>query len=294
MPAVPVAALAVSAYGAYKGAKNQSEANKIAKQGMQQSQSNATNYGNMGSEQYGKKNAFQDNMMGQYQSMLDKVRSGEADMGSAGGWVGPDYSGVQGDWENLKNTGGWSDRDKAAFSAVSNAPISGFYTGMKNDLARSNAATGGYAGYNSQSAKLSRDAARSGYLTALNTENTMQSDIRNRKESALQALTQMAQSQAHSTPGSAGSFGSEMDILGRMQSLGGSYNDIPYWQLQQGGQGQALGAGNTYGQGIQQPSPWLGFASNVAQAGLGAYNAYKGSKGGGIDYGNLRGEGGQF
>jgi hypothetical protein len=228
--------------------------------------------GGRADEQYAKKNQFQDMMMGQYQNLLNQAGAGTLDMGSAGGWVGPDYSGVQGDWENLKDTGGWSDRDKAAFSAVTTAPISGFYTGMKNDLARANAATGGYAGYNSQAAKLGRDAAKQGYLTALESEGTMQKDIRDRKLQALQSLTQMAQSKAHSTPGSAGSYGATMDILGRMQGLGAGINDLPYSGMQAGSFGPAIGSITSR---VDETPGWQkalqSFGGPLISAGLGAF-----------------------
>ena len=228
--------------------------------------------GNRADETYAKKNQYQDMMMGEYQKLLQGANEGTLDMGSAGGWVGPDYSGVQGGWENLRDTGGWSDRDKQAFSAVTTAPISGFYTGMKNDLARANAATGGYAGYNSQSAKLGRDAAKQGYLTALESESTMQKDIRDRKEKGLEALTQMAASQAHSTPGSSGSYGSQMDILGRMQGLGAGYNDLPYSGLQLQSFGPGLSSINSR---VDETPAWqkmaMSYGPSLISAGLGAF-----------------------
>ena len=227
--------------------------------------------GGRADETYAKKNQYQDMMMGEYQKLLSGASDGTLDMGSAGGWVGPDYSKVRPEWENLMATGGWSDRDKAAFSAVTTAPISGFYTGMKNDLARSNAATGGYAGYNSQSAKLGRDASRQGYLTALESEGTMQKDIRDRKYQGLQGLTSLEASLAHSTPGSSGSYGASMDILNQMQRLGAGYNDLPYSGLQAGSFGPGI---QSVASRVDETPAWqkiaTSFAPSAISAGIGA------------------------
>jgi len=60
-----------------------------------------------------------------------------------------------------------------------------------------------------------------------------------------------------------------MRYLQGLEGLQG--NDLPYWQLQQGGQ-------NASNQMSNQQSPWVNFAGNAVNAAAGAYQNYQTKK----------------
>lgn len=214
--------------------------------------------------------------------------------GGAPAWVDP-ATGMRSDiysrYQNLADTGGWTDDQMRDYRSWTTAPISGFYTGLKNQLIRANNAMGGYAGYNSQTAKLSRDAARQGFLTAMESESGLQDMIRSAKERGLAGMAQEAEAiSGASRPmgggggGGGGAGSSDEDYyLRRLEGLMG--NDLPYWQLQNQGYGNSIDAinarvkGNTWGTvgGIAG-----GVIGGVAGGPAGAYAGYNlGSRAGG-------------
>lgn len=171
-------------------------------------------------------------------------------------------------YKNMMETGGMTDADKANYRSWTTAPISGFYTGLKNQMARANNALGGYAGYNSQNAKLTRDAARQGFLTAQESESGLLDKL---NENKFRGAAGYNSSFHKGSPGSAG-VSSEDYYLNKMAGLMGDTKDLPYANLQLGGYG--AGSANVNNRVDETPT-WqkalMGAIPGVASAAVGAF-----------------------
>jgi len=265
------------------GNKSQKKTNQMLGQQTQAISQFGSHIGQAGQDEMAWKRGLRENIASTY---WDKINgTGEEGGGGGGGgapaWVDPATgmrSDIYGRYTNLADTGGWTDPEKTDFRSWTTAPIAGFYTGLKNQLTRANNATGGYAGYNSQTAKLGRDAARQGFLTALESESGLQDMIRSAKERGIAGMSQTAENiSGASRPmggggGGGGGEGDEDDYyLRRLEGLMG--NDLPYWQMQQGSYPQGTQSINAR---VDETPAWQKMAMSLApsaiNAGIGAFS----------------------
>lgn len=217
---------------------------------MQQQYS--TNMGERSSSEYDWRTGQRQQIADAYWNKINGLNADGSSSGGGGGgapaWVDPS-TGMRSDiysrYKALADTGGWTPDQMRDYRSWTTAPISGFYTGMKNSMIRANNAMGGYAGYNSQNAKLTRDSARQGYLAALQSEDDLQNQIRSAKERGLAGMASEAEaisSASRPMGGGGGGGGSDDDksdyYLRQLTGLMGGAEDLPYAQLQ----GQGLNA----------------------------------------------------
>lgn len=210
--------------------------NKSAKQNNQAVTNFGSTMGDRSTKEYDFRTSTRDKILGEYQKLYEGAPE---TVGGSGAYDDPEQ-GLRQDvydrYKNLADTGGWTEGDKAGYRSWTTAPISGFYTGLKDQMARQNNAIGGYAGYNSQNAKLARDAARQGYTTAQESESGLQDMIRSAKERGIQGMGSQAERLASGHhAGSAGSStgpGTQDYYLRQMTGLMGDAEDLPYAKLQ--------------------------------------------------------------
>lgn len=191
---------------------------------------------------------------------------------------------------NLAETGGWTEPELANYRSWTTASTPGFYTGLKNELERMNAASGGYAGYNSQAAKLSRDAARRAFETTQESESGLQQMVREAKERGLAGMQsevarrralQAAKRGGGGGGGGGGYGGSEKDYyLRQLTGLMGGAEDLPYAQMQLGSFGPAL---QSIGMRVDETPGWqralTGLAGAAIPSAFGAFGGGGGSRG---------------
>ena len=255
------------------------EKNKQLGQQRQLQNTYANQMGERSQNEYDYRTGTRDYLTGQYK---DLAGGAPTLVGGSAAWTNP-MAGlldpVMAGYQDLYKTGGWTPEEMAGYRSWTTAPISGFYQGLKNQLERSNNAIGGYVGYNSQSAKLGRDAARQGFQTAQESESGLQQMIREAKLQGLQGMNQIAQEKmAAYHPGSAGSaggVGSQDYYLNKLGSLMGGAEDLQYGQMAQGG----YNAGADTANNIASTTPlWQQSLASIAPA---AANAAIGSFTGG-------------
>lgn len=138
-----------------------------------------------------------DKSMGMYQGAYDKAfnpasnpaYSGFASMAGNGGLDPADLADQErnigayreeGDFgRNLMDTGGWSAADKQNLRARSSSGIPAMFSGLRNQMATSSAAQGGYSpGYTSQISKSMRDQTSAAIDNTRNTELGLADSIR--------------------------------------------------------------------------------------------------------------------
>lgn len=94
-------------------------------------------------------------------------------------------------------TGGYSDQDIANERLRGSSTVSALYKNQMDNLARQRAITGGLTpGYGAAQRAMTRDLAQQQADAALNTENTLQTNIRNNKFQGMQAATTAGLQQA--------------------------------------------------------------------------------------------------
>ncbi len=250
-PAVIGAGIAAAGTIASQAMKNKAESDARKANNANLNTANAANqaYANtMGSRSENEYN-YRTGLRGDITNQLwNKYQGAPTTTGGRAAYYDP-YQNLRQDvynqYADLAKTGGWTPEDIQGYRSWTTAPITGFYAGLKNQMARANNATGGYAGYNSQSAGLARDAARQGYLAALQSEGDLQDKIRAAK---LQGLSGMASEAERlnagyhaAVAGSAGGPGTQDYYLKQLMGMMGTAEDLPYAQLQATG----LGLGNT-------------------------------------------------
>lgn len=277
------------------GNKSQKKTNQLlGNQTNLINQNAAANNARSGSE-YDYRTSTRDYLTNSYKNLangLDINGNPIAASGGGGGggggeaaWVDPATGmrqSVYDQYKNLADTGGWTPDEMTNYRSWTTAPIAGFYTGLKNDLQRRNNAIGGFAGYNSQSAKMARDAARQGFQTAQESESGLQQMIRDAKLQGIQGMESTANDiSAASRPrgggggggGGGGAGSSEQDYyLRQLQGLMGGSEDLPYAQL--GNQGLGMGTQSIAARVDETPA-WQKMATSLipsaANAALGAF-----------------------
>lgn len=303
MPAaVPVAVMAAGAI-ASKVAKN--------KQASKQAKNNQTAIGKVndvnqgfGDELrgYGQEDrSYQTGQRGKITDAYWDLYNGGEDDGSGGGGGGgftPTIADARMNeampfYRDAMNTGLFSEQDKNDWRARTALSNDSTFAGLKRSLDQGAAIRGGgYAGYNSQLAALGRDKAREMEAARLNSEGTLQSQIRDNRfrggegvgkydtefmgnERMVEGMRNAAGAAAagRASAGADDDFRRKMSILGAMRDLRGeSGSDLPYFSM----------TGNQYGRLAANPetagTPWYGTAGDIAQ---GAASAYVGGGGGG-------------
>jgi hypothetical protein len=230
--------------------------------------------GARGANEYDFRTGARGNLWDRYSQLADGAP--ELTGGSAGtaDWYGPAADFYRG----MMETGGMTDADKTNYRSWTTAPIAGFYQGLKSEMARKNNAIGGYAGYNSQNAKLGRDAARQGFLTAQESESGLL-DMINRNK--FQGAGGLESSFHKGTPGSAGSrggVGSQDYYLNKMEGLMEGAEDLPYSQMQGGAYNNAYqGVTNRRDETPGWQKALTGIVPAAASAAVGAFTGGGGS-----------------
>lgn len=170
-------------------------------------------------------------------------------------------------YRGMMDNGGFSDADKANYRSWTTAPIAGFYEGLKRNLSRQNAASGGFVGYNSQSAKMGRDAARQGALTAQESESNLLDMINKNKFQGAAGLNASYHPAVAGSAGSRGGAGSKDYYLDRLTGLMGGAEDLPYSQLA----GNEYNAGvNTIHDRVDETPTWQKMVGSILPAAAGA------------------------
>ncbi len=253
---------------------------KKTNQMLEQQTNIARDYGNTMGERATNEYNYRTGLRGDITNELwNQYKGAPETVGGSAGYTDP-YQNLRQDiydkYADLAKTGGWTPEDITGYRSWTTAPISGFYAGLKNQMARANNATGGYAGYNSQSAGLARDAARQGYMTALQSESDLQDKIRAAKLKGLEGMASEAERlNAGVHRGSAGSStgaGSQDYYLRQLQGMMGGAEDLQYAQLQ----GGAIPMGTNTITGRQDETPaWqraiTGIVPGVANAAANAF-----------------------
>ena len=258
-----------------KGAKN---TNRLLEE--QRSRNNAAGdvFGERSAAEYNWKTSGRQDLWNRYNELSQSAP--ELVGGSAGtaDWWDPaaDF------YKGMMESGGFTDADKANYRSWTTAPISGFYQGLKNEMARKNNAIGGYAGYNSQAAKLSRDAARQGFLTAQESESGLLDMINKNKFAGASGYNSSFHKGSPGSAGSRGGVGSQDYYLNKMEGLMGGASDLPYAGLQLSGYG--AGSQNVNSRVDETPG-WqkalMGAIPGIAGAAVGAFTGGGGGRGNG-------------
>lgn len=239
--------------------------------------------------------------------------SGLGQDGGSGGGGGPAYSALN--WKDARmneampgyrdfaNTGGFDTGQMQDYRSRATSTLPAIYEGLKGDLGRLNAASGGQnVGFNSQMAKLAREAGYGGQRVATDAEAGLQDMIRKNKMLGLEGVgkydtefmgneqrveglrnqeiananARAASNAANARAGSDADFRNKMAILGEMRGLRGeSGSDLPYFDRDLAGQRQALG---TIG-ARQNEGGFMDTLGKVANTGLGVAGAFMGPSG---------------
>lgn len=243
------------------GGKKETNRQLSAQAGLQNQYANQM--GGRGESEYNYRSGLRDTITNEYLKAMQNAPT------VAGGSAGtPDWWGPAADfYKNLMETGGWSPEEMANYRSWTTAPISGFYTGLKNQLQRQNAAIGGSVGYNSQTAKLARDAARQGFQTAQESESGLQQMIREAKERGAAGYQSSYHKGSGGSAGYAGAPGSKDYYLRQLTGLMGGAEDLPYSELQGGGLRSAAG---TIGSRVDETPGWQKALMGVIPSAAGA------------------------
>lgn len=202
---------------------------------------------------------------------------GQAGEMGGGGGGGPAYTALQyadpreneamAFYRQLQQTGGWSTPEMQDFRARATSTMPSFFEGLRNQLSAQQAG-GGSVGYSSQMAKLARDASRGAADVQLGAETDLAERIRSGRERGAGGVERLdealigrqmqvererlqeqrnAQAAASAAAGrrrtaADEAFRNRMAILGERRGLRGeSGSDLPYFDRQLAGMGQATG-----------------------------------------------------
>lgn len=195
-------------------------------------------FGDRSAAEYNWKTSARQDLWNEYNA----ARQGAPEL--VGGYAGtPDWYGPAADfYRSMMETGGVTDADKANIRSLASAVPTGLYAGLKNNMTRMNAATGGYAGYNSQLAKLGREGAREGSRAIQESEAGILDMINRNKFQAAQGLESSFHKGSPGSAGSRGGVGSSDYYLNKMEGLMEGTTDLPYANLQLGAYGAGTGA----------------------------------------------------
>lgn len=254
-------------------------ANKQAKKNAQNIQGADTKYNDINKGFADKMGGIGDANRGQNSGILDSIMGGAGNLWNQAGQDGPSFdpkmSESQGFYRNAMNTGLFDDAQKNDFRARGAIQNDQIFQGLSRRLNQgANVRGGGFAGYSGQNALLQRDAARQGEENRLNTEGTLQGQIRqnmfggaggvasNDQDFARQGLAS-AQLQGQNLDRQ---FGQKAGVLGMLQNIRTQgTNDLPYYNQ----------AGDAYrGYRVtpeQAGTPWYGTVGDAAQGVAGAY-----------------------
>jgi hypothetical protein len=185
------------------------------------------------------------------------------------------------------NTGGYTPQQKAEYLAYTGAVVPSFYQGLRGNMARANAATGGYSGYNTQTRALNRDAARQGFLTNLEAKSGLETNIRDNRFRGMNAvggfdteyMNRLDKARAEASANARAGQNDRDSYLRALTGLMGSYDDIPYAGLQLSGYSQGMQGVNSR---VSETPAWqqmaLGLIPSAANAALGIWGGGSGGQ----------------
>lgn len=265
------------------GSGGAKKTNQMLAQQTQQANAYGNTMGARSGAEYDWRTQARQNLWDRYS---DLASGAPTTVGGSAAWTDPEQGlrqDIYGRYQNLADTGGWTPEEMANYRSWTTAPIAGFYQGLKSQLERQNNAIGGYVGYNSQSAKLARDAARQGFSTAQESESGLQQMIREAKLQGLAGMSAEAERLASGHhAGSAGSStgpGTEDYYLRQMQGLMSGAEDLPYAQAQLAGYNAGTGAVNNR---VNETPAWqkalTAIVPAAANAAVGAFTGGGGSR----------------
>jgi len=278
------------------GNKSAKTTNKMLGQQAKSANQFATQMGGYGAEDRTFGNQSRSQIDQAYQDLYNQAGEGGGGGGGGGSynplqWANARENEALAGYRNLRDTGGWDPSQMADFRARASSGQGGFFEGLKNQLSAAQAG-GGSVGYGSQMAKLARDAGRSLGESQLGAETDLQGQIRSAKERGLGGVgtydtefmgnqqrveglrnqeIQNANAAASAAAGRRGAaaddaFRNRMAILGERRGLRGeSGSDLPYFDRQLAGMGQA--SGNITSR-VNEPS-FFDRAMQVGQLGAG-------------------------
>lgn len=197
----------------------------------------ASSMGDRSAAEYQRRNEQGDYLWNQFANRLGNAPTLTGGHAGTADWYGP----AANFYRNMMESGGMTPEQQQGYRSWTTAPIAGFYQGLRSNLDKTNNAIGGFAGYNSQAAKMSRDAARQGFLTAQESESGLQDMLNRNKFAGASGLESSFHKGTPGSAGSAGGVGSQDYYLRQMMDLRNSNEDLPYAQLQ----------GNAINQGYQ-------------------------------------------
>lgn len=168
-------------------------------------------------------------------------------------------------YRELSRNGGWTPEDIASAQSIASASGEGLYQGLKNQMLRSSAGSG-VPVYGGTLDRMSRDSAQQANKANMESNMSVQSDIRNRKETGLEGVgkydtefqgntkeelyrkaqydkERAAAISSHNSAvagyGSAKAASRRREQAGYLSDIAGLNNDLPYYNLTEG----AIGAG---------------------------------------------------
>lgn len=262
------------------GNKSAKKTNQMLEKQTNLANTAGTEFGDRSRQDYQGKDSLRNKIIGEYWNLY----SGEGGDGEGGGGVDPTanvrMNEAMGTAREFMNTGGYTPEQKAEYLAYTGAVVPSFYQGLKGSMARANAATGGYSGYNTQSRALARDSARQGFLSNLEAKSGLESDIRNRRFQGMGAvggfdteyMNRLDRARAEAAANARAGAGRQDDYLRALTGLMGSYDDIPYANLQLGGYNQGMAGVNSR---VSETPAWqqmaMGLIPSAANAALGIW-----------------------
>lgn len=252
-----------------------SKTNKMLESQTKLANQAGSEFGDRSRQDYGNKDSLRNKIIGEYWNLY----SGGGDDGGGGGGGDPTANVRMNEGmdtaREFMNTGGYTPQQKAEYLAYTGAVVPSFYQGLKGQMARANAATGGYSGYNTQSRALARDSARQGFLSNLEAKSGLESDIRNRRFEGMGAvggfdteyMNRLDRARAEASANARAGAGRQDDYLRALTGLMGSYDDIPYGQMQLSGYGQ--GSQNVQARRDETPM-WQKMGADLLKTAAGA------------------------
>ena len=274
------------------GNKSAKKTNQMLEKQTNLANTAGTEFGDRSRQDYEGKDSLRNKLIGEYWNLYNDG----GDDGGGGGGVDPTSlvrmnEGMDTAREFM-NTGGYTPQQKAEYLAYTGAVVPSFYQGLKGQLSRANAASGGYSGYNTQTKALGRDAARQGFLSNLEAKSGLETNIRDNRFKGMGAvggfdseyMNRLDRARSEAAANARAGSDDRDQYLRNLTGLMGSYDDIPYGQMQLSGYGQGMQGVNSR---VSETPAWqqmaMGLIPSAANAAMGIWGG-----GGGKDPNQLR------
>jgi hypothetical protein len=259
------------------GSGGAKKTNQMLEQQTQRANAQADVMGGRSAQEYSGKSGLRDQINNQLWSLYGS--SPTTTGGRAAGWKGKPYEDIYNRYGEIGNY--WKDPSRVSAAYASGIdPIAGMYSGLENSMTRAANATGGYAGFGSQLQSLARQKAREGASAGLQARLGIgREDLAAMEAGAGGQLSTTNSGWQEASSGSAGGPGTQDYYLRALMGQQGQYDDLPYAQLEQGGNAQAAG---TIGARRDETPGWqkalMSIGPSALSAGVGAF--WPRSKGG--------------